>query len=245
LTGLAFCKLKAVSGDGTVNVSIGSSPFDLTGNMADFSGSLVLATNTNIRLLTGTTGSALATFDLGTGTGNITVRNNLPAIALGALKGGPNTLLLGQSNDNQPVTFTIGGNDQDCTFSGGIRNGTSGSSAVTSVTKTGSGTLTLAGTSNYTGATLVNEGTLRVTGTLGATAVTVANGGSLTGTGTIGGSVVVQAGGSINSGSGGAGTLAIGGGLTLNDTTLSFDLNNSPTPAAASTTSTPSAARSP
>ena len=230
LIGLAFCKLKTVSGDGTVNVSIGSSPFDLTGNMADFSGSLVLATNTNVRLLTGTTGSGLATFDLGTGTGNITVRNNLPAIALGALKGGPNTLLLGQSNDNQQVTFTIGGNDQDCTFSGGIRNGTSGSSAVTSVTKTGSGTLTLAGTSNYTGATLVNEGTLRVTGTLGATAVTVANGGSLSGTGTVGGSVIVQAGGSINSGSGGAGTLAIGGGLTINDTTLSFDLNNSPTP---------------
>lgn len=230
LTGLAFCKLKTVSGDGTVNVSIGSSPFDLTGNMADFSGSLVLSTNTNIRLLTGTTGSGLATFDLGTGTGNITVRNNLPAIALGALKGGPSTLLLGQSNDNLPTTFTIGGNHQDCTFSGGIRNGTSGSSAVTSVTKTGSGTLTLAGTSNYTGATLVNQGTLRVTGTLGATAVTIANGGSLTGTGTIGGSVTVQAGGSISSGSGGAGTLAIAGNLTLNDTALPFDLNNSPTP---------------
>ncbi len=229
LTGLAFCKLKAVSGDGTVNVSIGSSPFDLTGNMADFSGSLVLATNTNIRLLTGTTGSALATFDLGSGTGNITVRNNLPAIAIGALKGGPNTLLLGQSNDNQATTFTIGGNDQDSTFSGGIRNGTSGAAAITSFTKTGSGTLTLAGTSNYTGATLVNEGTLRVTGALGATAVTVANGASLTGTGTLGGSVVIQTGGSIASGSGGAGTLAIAGGLTLNGTPLTFDLNNSPT----------------
>jgi autotransporter-associated beta strand protein len=229
LIGLAFCKLKAVSGDGTVNVSIGSSPFDLTGNMADFSGSLVLATNTNIRLLTGTTGSALATFDLGSGTGNITVRNNLPAIALGALKGGPNTLLLGQSNDNQATTFTIGGNDQDSTFSGGIRNGTSGAAAITSVTKIGSGTLTLAGTSNYTGATLVNEGTLRVTGALGATAITVANGASLTGTGTLGGSVIVQTGGAITSGSGGAGTLAIAGGLTLNGTPLSFDLNNSPT----------------
>jgi autotransporter-associated beta strand protein len=230
LAGLAFCKLKAVSGDGTVNVSIGSSPFDLTGNMADFSGALVLATNTNIRLLTGTTGSGLATFDLGTGTGNITVRNNLPAIALGALKGGPNTLLLGQSNDNLPTTFTLGGNDQDCTFSGGIRNGTSGASAITSVTKTGAGTFTLAGTSNYTGATLVNEGTLRVTGTLGATNVTVANGAYLAGSGSIGGSVNVQTGGSISSGSGGAGTLAITGSLTLNGTALTFDLSNSNTP---------------
>jgi fibronectin-binding autotransporter adhesin len=230
LVGLAFCKLWAISGDGTVNVSIGSSPFDLAGNMADFSGTFVLTTNTNVRLLTGTTGSPSATFDLGTGTGNITVRQNVPSIAIGALKGGPNTLLLGQSHSDLPTTFTIGGNDQDSIFSGGIRNGTFGTSAITSVTKTGTGTLTLAGTSNYSGATLVNEGTLRITGALGATHVTVADGASLTGTGSIGGSVTVQPGGSIASGCGGAGTLAISGGLTLNGTTLVFDLNNSTTP---------------
>ena len=56
------------------------------------------------------------------------------------------------------------------------------------------------------------------------------NGASLTGTGSIGGSVVIQTGGNISSGSGGAGTLAIGGGLTLNGTPLTFDLNNSTTP---------------
>lgn len=221
-------KVNTVTGNGTVNLNITSGLFDLNGNLADFNGAFVLTTNTNIRFVNGSGGHG-ATFDLGSGTGFTTVRNNLPAIAMGALKGGPNTVVFGQSNNNTPTTFTIGGNDQDCTFSGGIRNGTFGSAALTSVTKTGTGTLTLAGASNYTGATLVNEGTLRITGALGATAVTVADGASLTGTGTIGGSVVVQTGGSISSGSGGAGTLAISGGLTLNSTPLTFDLNNSTT----------------
>lgn len=222
-------KVNTVTGDGTVNLNITSGLFDLNGNLTGFNGAFVLTTNTNIRFVNGT-GSSGATFDLGNGTGNTTVRNNLPAIAMGALKGGPNTVVFGQSNNNTPTTFTIGGNDQDSTFSGGIRNGAFGSAALSAVTKTGNGMLTLAGISNYTGATLVNAGTLRVTGTLGATNITVANGASLTGTGTIGGSVVVQAGGSISSGTGGAGTLAIGGVLTLNDTTLPVDLNNSSTP---------------
>ncbi|MEY3895128.1 MAG: hypothetical protein RLZZ214_647, partial [Verrucomicrobiota bacterium] len=230
VTGNAFATLKAISGDGRVNLNISSSPCGLGGDMSGFNGVVAVSGNFYVRLLSGTTGSAAATFDLGNGTGYMNVRNNLPTIALGALKGGSGTLLYGQSNDNLPTTFTIGGNDQDCIFSGGIRNGTSGTSAITSVTKTGAATLTLAGTSNYTGPTLVNEGTLRVTGTLGATAVTVADGGCLTGFGSIGGSVLVQTGGNIVSGSGGAGTLAIAGGLTLNDTPLTFDLNNSTTP---------------
>jgi len=229
VTGSAFATLRAMSGDGTVNLNISSSPFGLGGDMSAFTGVVAINGNFYVRFLTGTTGSSSATFDLGNGTGYANVRNNLPSVSLGALKGGSGTILYGQSNDNLPTTFTIGGNGQDCTFSGGIRNGTSGASATTSVTKTGIGTLTLAGTSNYTGATLVNEGTLRVTGALGATNVTVADGAALTGTGTIGGSVLVQAGGSIASGSGGAGTLAITGGLTLNDTALTFDLNNSTT----------------
>ena len=125
LTGSAFAKLKTISGDGTVNLNISSGLFDLNGNMTGFSGALAITSNINMRFVNGS-GSAAATFDLGTGTGNINVRNNLPAIAMGALKGGSGTILYGQSNDNTPTTFTIGGNDQDCTFSGGIRNGTFG-----------------------------------------------------------------------------------------------------------------------
>ncbi len=230
VAGNAFATLKAMSGDGTVNLNISSSPFGLAGDMSGFNGVIAINGNFYVRLLSGTTGSSSATFDLGTGTGYMNVRNNLPAVALGALKGESGTILYGQSNDNLPTTFTIGGNDQDSTFSGGIRNGLAGAAAITSVTKTGPATLTLAGTSNYTGATLVNEGTLRVTGALGSTNVTVANGATLTGKGSIGGSVVVQTGGNISSGSGGAGTLAIGGGLTLNGTSLQFDLHNSTSP---------------
>lgn len=229
LTARDSAKVNAVSGDGTVNLNITSGLFDLNGNLTGFGGAFVLTTNTNIRFVNGS-GSGGAIFDLGSGTGSTTVRNNLPAIAMGGLRGGTGTIVYGQSNNDSPTTFTIGGSGQDCMFSGAIRNGTFGPASITSVTKTGAGTLTLAGTSNYTGATRVNEGTLRVTGALGATAVTVADGASLTGSGTIGGSVVVETGGNISSGSGGAGTLAMSGGLTLNGTPLTFDLSNTTTP---------------
>lgn len=228
VVGAAFAKLTTMSGDGTVNVNVSSTPFDLNGNMSAFEGTLALTTNINMRFVAGS-GSSGATFDLGTGTGNTTVRNNLPAIAVGALRGGSGTVFAGQSNNNFPTTFTIGGNGTDSTFSGSIRDGAGGAAAITHITKTGAGTLTFSGANTYTGATLVSAGTLNVTGSLGATAVTVANGATLAGTGSIAGSVAVQGGGNLVTGTGAAGTLSIGGGLWLADTALTFDLTNATT----------------
>ena len=91
-----------------------------------------------------------------------------------------------------------------------------------SLTKLGSGTLTLSAPAAYSGATSVNAGTLAIAG-LGNTAVTVGNGATLAalpGSGSIAigsgsASVSVVSGGSLTLVDGSAGTLNINGGLTL------------------------------
>ena len=59
------------------------------------------------------------------------------------------------------VALDIGNNDAITTFSGLIQN--SNPAGILSLTKVGSGTLTLSGTNTYTGGTTVNNGTLIAT----------------------------------------------------------------------------------
>lgn len=169
-------KLAAMSGDGTVNLSMTSGVLDLGGDMRAFDGTLVISTNSTVRF-NGSTGGSGATFDLGPGTGNMSIRTSATAIAMGGLQGGAGTILRGQSNGNATATFTIGANDASTTFAGSIANGAGGASALTAVTKTGTGTLTLTGPNTYSGATLISAGTLAIgdntaTGTLGSGTVT-------------------------------------------------------------------------
>ena len=70
------------------------------------------------------------------------------------------------------------------------------------LTKLGSGTVTLSGANTYTGATLVSAGKLLVNGSLADSAVTVGSGGTLGGSGTLGGAVTVQSGGVLSPGDG-------------------------------------------
>jgi len=82
-----------------------------------------------------------------------------------------------------------------------------------SLTKAGTGTLTLTGINTYTGGTTINGGTLNVAGKVAA--VSVASGGTLMGTGNVG-ATNVASGGVLSPGSGGAsGTLTISGNLVL------------------------------
>ena len=164
--------------------------------------------------------------------------------AIGQLSGDANARL--RSNYvGGSTTWSIGGLNTSSTFAGRILDGT----AVTHLTKTGSGTLTLSGASSYSGATAVNNGKLFLSGSLANTAVTLASGATLAGSGPIGGTVTAQSGATLAGAStisglttlsgGGAvtpgnlpgerGVITAAGGFTITGSgTLVFDLSNSP-----------------
>lgn len=103
-------------------------------------------------------------------------------------------------------TLTTGGNGTNSTYAGGT--GGSGN-----LTKTGTGTQTLAGALGHTGNTTVAAGTLLVNGSVASSPVTVAVGASLGGVGTLGRDTTVN--GTLAPGSNGVGTLTVNNPLTL------------------------------
>jgi autotransporter-associated beta strand protein len=219
--------LSQLDGDGTLIGGLVDSGSTLTfaGNMMAFSGTFKAGTVLNPRF-NGSTGSASATFDLGTGSAKLNNRNGGLTAQLGALLGGPNTILEGASSANNATTYVIGGKNLDTTFAGKIQEVIPARSVA--ISKVGTGTLTLTGANTYNGPTTINAGTLLVNnlsghGT-GSNTVTVANGGTLGGTGFIRGAVVVNSGGTIAPGAG-IGTLTIRSNLTLNSgAILRFEL---------------------
>ena len=102
-------------------------------------------------------------------------------------------------------------------------------SGSNSITKTGTGVLTLSGTNTYTGSMSIDAGTVSVTGIMngsGAGVVTV-NAGTLEGTGTINSAVVVNEGATLSAGvAANTGTLTINGNVTLDDGALSATINS-------------------
>ena len=151
--------------------------------------------------------------------------HNAPGLTAGSIEGN------GEVNLGS-LTLTVGANNLSTTFSGVIQDGDLGTGG--SLTKIGTGTLTLSGANTYTGTTTVTAGTLLVSnrhnsGT-GTGAVNV-NAGTLGGVGTIAGNVTAGTG----SGSGAflapgvnrsPGTLTIQGTLTFNgDSTYDLNLN--------------------
>jgi autotransporter-associated beta strand protein len=124
------------------------------------------------------------------------------------------------------VTLTVGAdNEAAASFGGVIQDG----SGTVGLTKTGSGTQTLAGTNTYTGATTISAGVLHVTGSTSASsAVTVQSSGTLGGTGTVGGTASVQSGGTLAPGTS-PGCLATGD-VTLNaGASFAVEINGSGT----------------
>ncbi len=110
--------------------------------------------------------------------------------------------------DGKTASFDTNGNDATLAtaFAGGPLNA--------SVTKLGSGVLTLGADTDYAGPTAVQAGTLRVNGTaLGSGAVTVADGATLGGTGTVGGATTLLTGATLAPGAS-PGSLGFSAGLT-------------------------------
>jgi autotransporter-associated beta strand protein len=218
----------ALSGAGTLqlNVQTSVSRFDLLGPAAGLTGELRFTGSGGTRLFFN--GGNFNGFDQAhvrlDGAVSLLPQTNSGgnALNIGTLSGTHASATLGGGSAG-PVAYTIGARGGDTTFAGAITGNAS-------LSKVGSGTLTLGGTSSYTGATTVNGGALLVDGALGNTAVTVASGALLGGSGTFGGAVTAQNGAFLSPGTvpfTGA-SMTVNGGLTLGAATLYYDLSGTP-----------------
>ena len=125
---------------------------------------------------------------------------SLLSATLGGLTG-PGRLSLGNTA-SVAVALSVGNNDANTTYSGVLQG-------PGSLTKVGTGMLTLSGSSNYSGGTTINQGDLVVNGSL-ASPVTVNSGGTLGGTGSLNRGINVL-GGCLNPGGLNTGALIIAG----------------------------------
>ena len=219
-----------VSGAGNISLQItaGNQLFTLQGDASTYFGTIFAQGNGTLRFNNGANwGLPNATLVLA---GNLTADNQSTDdlnLFLGALTGGANTTLTASDQSaagGSLCTLIIGGLNLDSSFSGNI---TDSANQAISLTKTGTGTLTLAGSNNsYSGDTFVQSGTLIIAGNItgdgdmdiatGATlslasgdinigTLTIESGAFLSGNGTIDGDLVLN----------GLATSTLGGSLTV------------------------------
>jgi fibronectin-binding autotransporter adhesin len=209
--------IKNVVGSSNLVLAVTTGAFDLTGDMSTYSGTITLnnAGGGTVRL-NGSSGSRLATWDLGTGTMELDIRASTATCFLGALTGGSSSALVGHnaSDTLTAATYIIGDNGANTTFDGVVKDGAR-SGQTLSIIKTGTGKLTLTGANTFTGTTTVSNGTLLVNGSLAAASAVTVLSGTLGGSGTIGGSTTLNDGAFLAPGVAGAGTLTFSANLTL------------------------------
>lgn len=151
------------------------------------------------------------------GNGNLDITSSYPGVAVGSIEGN-GKVFLGSRN------LTVGSNNLSTTFSSVISDGGNAGGIGGSLTKVGTGSLSLTKPNTYTGVTTINSGALMVKNRVGSATGTGAvqlNAGRLGGTGIIAGKVTVGTGSSS-----GAillpGTTKKPGTLTINST-LAFN----------------------
>ena len=127
--------------------------------------------NTTISLRTTIALAAVTQIPSGTGKGNVI---NDGTLTLGGLSHTINGLSGSGTIDgvSGTPTLTVGNNDATSSFSGVIKN----TAGTLSVTKIGTGSLTLSGVNTYSGATTLNAGTLIVTGNIANSDLVIASG---------------------------------------------------------------------
>ena len=137
---------------GTINLGAGSGMLRLNSNSAGSS-------DVNF-------GSATTHFALGSGSARLTNRNGGLTIELGAVSGGPNTILSGRqsASGTTATVYRVGALGSDTTFAGSIQSG--GDLAGVQIVKTGAGAWTLSGVSDYTGSFTIEAGRVILPGTL-------------------------------------------------------------------------------
>ena len=192
----------AVTGGGNLNLAVSGTgnTFDISGDLSNYGGTLTVS-NSNCFLRFNYNNYAVvdnsgASFNLGSGNTTLLNRNSGTFI-FGGLSGGASTTLTGASTVAAPTYYFIGANNASTTFAGTI----SDNAGFTALTKTGTGTLTLAGNNTFSGGTTVNAGTLLINNTAGSGTgsgtVSVNPGATLGGNGTIAGQVSLAAGATL------------------------------------------------
>ena len=229
ITGVSGATFGVVNGSGTMDFG-GTSTydrFDWYDSIPAFTGVIALGNSGDSFRYFGSLGSPSMSLDLGNNGSNIYPRNgNSGTYSIGSLTGGTNSVL-GGAGDSGQMTWSIGGNNASTTFPG-----TLGGPGM-SVTKIGTGTLTLTGNmaTSYSGTTTINGGTVVIPKAQTNSGMIVDTGGTLVTSGTIGGNVLFD-GGTVYLGSttpGVVGTLVTGTNLSVLNTTLYYDLSSSPT----------------
>ena len=203
--------------------------FTINGNCSAFTGSFTHDSSTaSTGLNAATATSANATYHIastqGSAQGIVVAGNGDYILEMGALSGVTGSLLRGGLSATGNTTLRIGHRNTNSIFLGSINNGTN---KILSLTKTGTGTLTLGGSNNYTGPTQITGGVLAINGSHGNSTITVASGGTLSGVGTLNGVTTVQSGGIVSPGDG-VGTLTAQQQVTLQaGSTLRIELDPS------------------
>jgi autotransporter-associated beta strand protein len=208
--------IKAISGSANLTL-VATNVFDLEGSLNNFTGRIILSGSGSFRFF-GSNGGSNTAFDLGTR--SLSARSG-NAIALGSLDGSPGSSLTGStgSGNNQPVTYTIGGNNNHSTFAGTLSNG----NGPLSIIKAGTGNITLTGTSTLNGSITTQQGTLTINGSTSASNIIIEQPATLAGSGTIGGNTTCH--GTISP----TGPLTISGNLTVTENArIAFHLGTTP-----------------
>ena len=141
-----------------------------------------------------------------------------PGLTVGSIEGSGN-VFLGVNN------LIVGSNNTSTAFSGVIQDGGENGGRGGSVTKIGTGTLTLSGANTYTGNTNINGGVLQVDGSIMSN-TSVNHGGTLAGTGTVTGNVTNNRGGTVSPGDT-PGTLTVNSYTQMSGSTLLIDIAGS------------------
>lgn len=156
----------------TFSIFLGQALTFNSAGIAGMSSSATINNNGTLNFLNNSTAGAARLINGASGSIDLSGLGSV-GITAGSIEGS-GTINLGAKN------LAVGGNNLSTTFSGVLQDGGAFGGTGGSLTKEGTGTLTLTGTNTYTGDTTVNAGTLLVNGSI-ASSVTVNSGGTFGG----------------------------------------------------------------